>query len=227
VELIARLNETETREQAASVRYRSALLDRSPEARLTVPVLAKYVAGAKEEIAALREKVSQLTLRAPHDGVLRTPSPQLLLGQYFQARQTVFELGDTSSSRLIIPLDEKQVRRVQVGQAVSVRFDAAPEVRVLGTISAVPIAPTEEISVPALANIHGGDIPAQPNPSTNEPKASIPHYEAQAVLTIPPEVAKRLRAHSLGRAKIEISSTKLGPFLWERLWDTIDPGIRL
>lgn len=223
----SRLKEAHLQREATLVRYRAALMDSSPEARLSVPALQKSSAAAGEQISALDKKISELTLRSPVDGVVRTAGLSSLIGTHFPARRRILEVGSRDMNRIIIPLTEKQARRVEVGQRVTVRFDADPSLRIEGRILKPPVAPTDHLRIAPLANIHGGDVPAQLDPGSGEVRPSTSHYEVEATVDLPESLSERLRPHSLAHVRIQIQSTTLGLWLWERVVDMVDPGIRL
>jgi putative peptide zinc metalloprotease protein len=225
-EIESRIADLRLQRESAVVRHRAALSNPTTEARLNVPVLEKFVSEADEEIKAMDERVARLALRAPMDGVVRTKRPGDLLGLHFAPGQPVIEIGDVSSSRLIIAVDEKQARRVAVGQKVAVRFDALPGRTFHGAITVAPVSPSQRFSVPAFANLFGGDVPSEPDARGNV-VPSLPHYEAEARIEIPPDALAVLRAQSSAHARVGIRSTTLGLFLCDRALDMVDPNVRL
>lgn len=225
-ELNTQLADLKLQRESALVRYRAALGDSSPDARLSVPVLEKFVGEADEQIRATEQKISRLELRAPLPGVVRTKRPIDLLGLYFPPGQPVFEVGLSDKPKIIIALDEKEARRVAVGQKVDVWFTALPGRKFQGTITAAPVTAGERLSVPGFANIYGGDVPSEPDAS-GHPHPSLPHYEAEAEIAIPPASMECLRAQALGTARIHIRSTTVAGWLGDKALDLIDPNIRL
>lgn len=225
-ELESQLADAELQRESALVRQRAAVADPAPEARLSVPVLDKYVSEADEQVKGLQDRISKLLLKAPHAGVVRTRRPGDLVGLHCQPGQSVFEIGDDGAPKVVIALDEKQARRIAVGQAVDVRFVALPRQTFHGRITAIPVTAADRISVPGLANLYGGDVPSDPD-TTGQPHPSVAHYEAEARVEIPPAALASLRAQSLGNARIHIRSTTVGRFLGEKALDLIDPNIRL
>jgi len=225
-DLESQLADLRLQRESALVRHRAATGESTPEARLSVPILEKFVAEADAQIRAAEEKLSRLGLRSPMQGVVRTRHPADLLGLHFPAGQPVFEVGLASEPKLVIALDEKQARRVRVGQAVDVIFEALPGETFHGTISAVPVAPGEKLTIPGFANLYGGDVPSEADPS-GHPRPSLPHYESEAVISLTPEALASLRPQSLGTAKIHIRSTTVGRLVADKFLDIIDPNIRL
>ena len=209
------------------VRLRYLASEDSPEAALSVPVAARQAREIEEEMAGLDEKLASLVLRAPRDGVLRTSRPEELEGRYFAAREPVFEVGSGDVSRVLIALDEKQARKVRPGQAVRVIFTGLPGETFQGSIVSVPPAPSSGFSAPALANLMGGDVPAEPGLDGRTLRPSMAHYEAEAQVEISAENRARLRPHASGRARIEIRRTTLAEWLWDKFYDAVNPDMRL
>jgi putative peptide zinc metalloprotease protein len=222
----AQLADSRRQREAAEVRLRASLGDPRPEARLSVPVLEKYVSEIDEQIHFLEERMAGLELRAPVSGVLRTPRPADLEGQRFGPGQPVFSIGDPAALEVLVAMDERQARRVVSGQKVEVRFEALPGRKFTGRIVAAPVSPATELAAPALANLFGGDVPSEIHPS-GHPVPSVPHFEARALIEIPPADAALLRAQAAARAKVSVRSTSLGVWLRDAALDLIDPHIRL
>ncbi len=225
-QLVSELQDLRLQREAALVRQRAANADPTEEGRLTVPVLEKFVAEADEQIRAIEDRIGRLELRSPMDGVLRNRRPDELLGIHFVAGQPVFEVGSDRKPKVVIPLNEKQARKVAAGQRVDVRFAALPGRSFHGRIVSAPVAAGDKISVPGLANLFGGDVPAELD-AGGHPVPSIAHFEAEAEIDLSPEDARLFRAHSTGRARIYLKTTTLGEWLAERTLDLIDPQVRL
>lgn len=226
VELEGRLDDLTLQQEVMQVRLRELTSQDTEQARLQVPLLQNQAQELATEIQGLVRKVSTLQLRAPLDGVVRTNQPGKLKGLHFTPNQTVFEIGDATRLRVLIPLDEKQTRRVRPGQEVAVRFAAWNDEVFYGVVTAVPQTPETTLSTPGLSNLLGGDVPSQMREAgVFEPTSA--YYEAEAVIELPPENASLLRPGATGRAAITIQKTTFGNWLREKFLDAIDPSIRL
>jgi hypothetical protein len=158
---------------------------------------------------------------------VRTPRTEELVGRYFTARQPVLEIGSGERPRVLIALDEQQARKIRPGQSVRVIFDGLPSEVFSGAIASVPAAPAVAFSAPSLANLAGGDAPAEPGTSPGSLRPSVAHFEAEAALEIPPEKLDLLRAQSAGRARIEVRRTTLARWLRDRFYEAVNPQVRL
>lgn len=209
------------------VRLRAVSAEGSEEARLTMPVLARQVRETDEEIAGAESKAASLELRAPRSGVLRTPHPQELEGRYFPARVPIFAIGGADEPRVLIALDEKEARKVHPGQSVRVIFTGLPGEVFHGQITSAPVSPVAEFSSSCFANLLGGDVPSEPSPTHGKLVPSLPHFEAEARIEISPEKLAVLRAQSSGRARIEVRRTNLAGWLRDKVYEAINPQVRL
>ena len=213
--------------QALLVRLRALSAEDSPEARLSGPVLARQAREMQEELAGLDQKLATLELRAPRDGVVRTSRPEELLGRHYMARETVLEVADPDVSRLLIALDEQQARKVRPGQVVRAIFTGLPGKMFHGTIISVPPASSSAFSADSMANLLGGDVPAEAGPDGQQVVPAVPHYEAEARLEIPAEALVRLRPQASGRARIEVGRTTLAGWLRDKFFEALNPQVRL
>ncbi len=226
-ELESQLAALRLQRESLLVRWRALTAEAGEEARLSVPVMARQVREIDEEISGLQAKAASLELLAPRAGLVRTARPVELVGRYFAARQPVLEIGGGENPRVLIALDEQQARKLRPGQPVRVIFTGLPGEVFEGEVTAVPSAPAAGFSAPSLANLAGGDAPSEPGPAVGSLKPSIAHFEAEAVVGIPPEKLAMLRAQSSGRARIEVRRTTLAVWLRDRLYEVVNPQVRL
>ena len=139
----------------------------------------------------------------------------------------MLELGNEGEPRILIALDEKQARKVRPGQPVHVIFTGLTGEVFHGEITTAPVSPATGFSAPSFANLLGGDIPAEPARDHRGLMPSISYFEAEARIEIPPEKLAQLRAQASGRARIDIQKTTLAGWLHERLYEAVNPQVRL
>jgi multidrug resistance efflux pump len=226
-DLEAQLAASKLDREALQVRLRALAAESSEEARLAVPVTRRQMNELEQQIAGLESKFTTLELRSPQSGTLRTPRTAELKGRFFAAGQPVFEVGATGTARLLIALDEQQARKLKLGQEVRVRFSGLPGEVFSGEISRVPVSPAPEFSADSLANLLGGDFPSEVAAAGARPVPTVPYYEAEAILNIPPGQLHLLRAGSTALARIEVRRTNLTGWLRDRAYEMVNPAIRL
>lgn len=209
--------------EAAGVRHRAALMDPDPHIRNSAAAIAKHIGELEEELAGARDKLASLELRAPRDGIVRTPEPENFTGRFFPAGTPVLEVGAIESLRVIVALNEREARRVDAGQPVNMRFRAAPRVKFSGHVANHPVSQLPVFTSPVFANIFGGDVPSVMDRELGA-KPTVPHYEAEVILD---SVEIPLRPGMLGKAKIYADRTTLGKWIVTRTLDFVDPSVRL
>lgn len=224
VDLLAERKDLAAQLEAAEIRYRAAITDERPEVQLAASAQRRMAQEIQEQISAVDERIASLEIRAPRDGVLRTWQIRDLVGQYFPAGRPVVEIGTDRQLRGIIPLDEREARRVAAGQTVNFRILAEGDREFSGVISSRPVSPLPEFTSPVMANLLGGDVPAVHDSSGRHVKPNLPHYEADVAFEPGDAV---LRPGMSGKARITIGRTTLGLWLWDRLVDWTNPDIRL
>ena len=97
-------------------------------ARLTRESLAKNASQEQQlqqRIYAARAAVARTRLYAPADGVVQ--SRHVEPGDLVQPSKVLFEIARTNSREIVLPLDEKSLAPVAVGQKARVIADAYPE----------------------------------------------------------------------------------------------------
>lgn len=223
-ELLAERKDLEAERELAEIRYRAAITDERPDVQQAASAQRKMAREIEEQIAAIDEKIASLEIRAPRAGVVRTWHIRDLVGQYFPAGRPVVELGTDQNLRGIIPLDERQARRVQAGQTVRFRILAEGDREFSGVVSSRPVSPIPEFTSPVMANLLGGDVPSTHDAGGRTTKPSLPHYEADVAFDPGDAV---LRPGMAGKARITIARTTLGLWLWDRFVDWLNPDIRL
>jgi putative peptide zinc metalloprotease protein len=121
---LLRIRNLELEREAARSRWiTDSLAARLSQARAkerTAQVAQLDLTRATEEarVAGLRERIAELEIRAPSEGVVLTPRAELLKGQWVSRGAVVLELGQPDSVELRIALAGPGAGYVQVGQPV-------------------------------------------------------------------------------------------------------------
>ncbi|MCK9175850.1 MAG: efflux RND transporter periplasmic adaptor subunit [Desulforhopalus sp.] len=115
------------------------------------------------ELAGLNEVMSQLTVRAPFDGIVVSRNDELTTGLWLSRKEPLYVIADTSRNRVDGYVKEQDLDRISVGAAARFIPDALDfgvyECKV-AEIDRVNIATIDE---PFLASTYGGSIPAHKN----------------------------------------------------------------
>jgi putative peptide zinc metalloprotease protein len=207
------------------VQRRAAMSDPSEAIRESAAAYAKLAEESRIQLGLRRWQISECTLRAPRDGIIRQGGLADLIGQYFPRGRVFCDVGSNEEYRAIISLDESQARRVTVGQPVKLRLAALSGRTYEGRIASAPISSLAKLTSGASANITGGDVPAQVSRDGSSMEPSVTHYEAEMLVSDPG--GENLRAGLGGKARIETGRTTLGRWAWSHLLDVINPSVRL
>lgn len=145
-QLIARFNDTEEAARLAELKVQLneqsrqlARLKNLTKSQASALVLfdeqhAK-VDATKAQIAALQAKISELTIRAPFDGMLGLR--QVSQGAYLAAGTEITTIDDLSKIRVEFSVAEKYLSAIKTGMTVMSTATAYPSEKFTGTVSAV------------------------------------------------------------------------------------------
>lgn len=121
-QLLAHLDDRELRiEQARWSSERDQYENRLREAMANhdltaVQVVDAQLRQAEAQLALVTEKIARATLVAPFDGIIVSGDLSQQIGAPVEAGKTLFAVAPLSSYRIILQVDERDIRHVQVGQ---------------------------------------------------------------------------------------------------------------
>lgn len=119
------------------------------------------------QIATLEQRLSQLTLYAPADGIVLTDGVERLSGKLLQEGETLLEIGGDDDWRAALLVPELDVSRIRVGDEAQVELRAfgrvnAPEIR--GKVLTVGAEPAPDATqagnrmFPVTVRLDRGDL---------------------------------------------------------------------
>lgn len=157
-DLSSRLERAHLRATAYAVEVaRSTASNAQLERRLVVE--QQYGEALADETGAQLE-IAALTLRAPHDGMVRDLPSDLVAGRWINLRHPLLRVVATDASDISAYLAESQIGAVAVGQKVRFYPEAPNWPVVIGTVTEIDPAAGHAIPHPLLASLHGGGIAA-------------------------------------------------------------------
>jgi HlyD family secretion protein len=137
--------------------------------KLTAPASAPDIAAAEAglvqaqaALATAERNLEQATLKAPFDGVVSAVAVQE--GGLASSGTAAITLVDRSKLHIEVNLSESDVAKVQVGQEVTLTFDALPDVTLDGkVISIAPAATVEQnvVTYPVQVEFDPGQTPVK------------------------------------------------------------------
>ncbi|MGA3171263.1 MAG: efflux RND transporter periplasmic adaptor subunit [Chthoniobacteraceae bacterium] len=192
--------------------------DKPDELREAQPIVDRM----KKRLADAQQSVDRLTLRSKLGGTVLTHDLQLLLHRELHINDVFCQVAPLDEMRIVIPLNEKQVRWVRKGQPVEIKSYAYPGIPLHGTIAADPVILVGEDMPAAFSARRHGDVPTAFDRSGKE----IPlerTYEAEI------QVDNRqglLREGMTGRAKIDAGRYPWGRLVLQSLLDLVSLDYR-
>jgi RND family efflux transporter MFP subunit len=143
---LARLDDDEPRARLAEIEARSRFLERDVaryaklfENRTISLQTYERVKSQYDElaatIAALRERVADYTVRAPMDGLVLRQDGEI--GEVAEPGDILFWVGQPLPLWIVADIDEEDIPRVRVGQAVLIKADAFPGQALAGTVKEI------------------------------------------------------------------------------------------
>jgi multidrug resistance efflux pump len=115
------------------------------------------------QMAATRERLSRLTIRAPTDGVVLTEQMERLPGVFIRSGDQIVELADLNDWRVLLSVSERDVHKIELGDSVKVdllAFNEADREQLRGSVAYVAPEPLS-----AQAGAGGGSAaPSAPAP---------------------------------------------------------------
>jgi multidrug resistance efflux pump len=108
-------------------------------------VLKAQIDQAEAQLALAEDKLSRSKIVAPYDGVVVSGDLSQMLGSPIERGKVLFETAPLEAYRLIIHVDERDVRFVTTGQTGDVALAGRPADRVPFTITKItPVTVAEE-----------------------------------------------------------------------------------
>ncbi|HYU54352.1 MAG TPA: HlyD family efflux transporter periplasmic adaptor subunit, partial [Gemmatimonadaceae bacterium] len=99
---------------------------RAKHDRTNLVILDSQIRQAEAQLALAEEKLSRARILAPFDAIVVSGDLSQTLGSPVERGKTLFELAPLDSYRLIIHVDERDVRYVAMGQSGTVAFAGVP-----------------------------------------------------------------------------------------------------
>lgn len=103
-------------------------------------------------------RVAELEILSPCDGTVLTRRLERKVGQMVRPGEVVMSIAERDRRECLVPLDEKEARRVKEGAAVTFRTRAHPRAEFSGKISAAPLRIKADDLPRALTAVAGGGI---------------------------------------------------------------------
>ena len=118
---------------------------RAKHDRTNLVILDSQIRQAEAQLALAEEKLSRARILAPFDAIVVSGDLSQTLGSPVERGKTLFELAPLDSYRLIVHVDERDVRYVAMGQSGTVAFAGVPWTPLRMALSKItPVTVAEE-----------------------------------------------------------------------------------
>jgi RND family efflux transporter MFP subunit len=108
-------------------------------------VLSKKVQQAEAQIELLDEEISRTRIAAPFDGLVVSGDLSQALGAPVDAGQVLFQVAPLDSYRVVLKVDESDIRQIAVGQKGDLVLTALPHETLPISVSKItPVSVSEE-----------------------------------------------------------------------------------
>lgn len=110
-----------------------------------IQVLSAQVKQAQAQLALASERLSRAKITAPFDGIVITGDLSQLLGSPVEQGKKLFEIAPLNAYRVILQVDEREVRHVQAGQRGTLMIAGLTDTPIPFQVSKVtPVATAQE-----------------------------------------------------------------------------------
>jgi GAF domain-containing protein/multidrug resistance efflux pump len=149
----------------------------------------------RQELALLDEQLGYTTIRAPVAGVVLTPHVNERVGASLDEGDHLLTLGRTDTLELEFGVDQRDVGRVQPGQAVHLRVDALPQRTFVGRVTSIGQLPADSgtgVQYPVRATVANPNGVLKPQMAAYARVLTAPNSALDRLLRAPARWARLL-----------------------------------
>jgi putative peptide zinc metalloprotease protein len=203
----------------AQASVQRAIADDKPAEQMEAQAIVDRM---KKRYADAKQNVDRLILRSVTGGTVLTHDLPYTLHRELHINDLFCAVAPLDSMRIIIPLNEKQVRWVRKGQPVEIKSYAYPGVAVQGAIAADPVILVAQDMPPAFSARRHGDVPTAfdrtgkevPLERTFEAEIQVDNHDGI------------LRQGMTGRARIDAGRYPWGRLVFQSFLDLVSLDYR-
>jgi putative peptide zinc metalloprotease protein len=179
------------------------------------------------QVALLQNRMNDLDLKAPTDGVIFRDTPlKRLKGDYVAPGAALCRVVNTDRLQMRMSLPQQQAAMVKAGMAVKIRLWSDPDAAFLSKVDRVSSTVNDQMIHPALASKLGGDVEVAQELDKDGQAKSI-GKRSTVVIPLPRNTHVFLADGMTGRAEITITRTTVLGRLWRMILDTTTPDWHL
>ena len=160
-DLAAQIRQAELQWEAK--RYRLARAAANAAERAELRVLENETHSAARRVAVLRSQEAELTLRAPHDGIVRDLAADLREGQWVGLKMALCHVLKPERVEIRGVAEEPDLRRLQIGAQGRFLPDDITRASVRVELTAIGPTAVEALDLPMLASTYEGPVQIVPD----------------------------------------------------------------
>jgi RND family efflux transporter MFP subunit len=131
-----------TRRRQSLAEYDQAL---AKQQRAEANIIRAQIEQAEAQVALLDEQLSRTSIRAPFDGVVVSGDLSQAVGSTVERGQELFKIAPLNQHRIILQVDESDIKDIMSGQSGSLRLTSLPRQSLAFTVERVtPVAEQAE-----------------------------------------------------------------------------------
>ena len=183
------------------------------------------IAAYDEQIALIKQRISDLTLRAPVEGVIvQDTSLRRIVGNYVPAGLKICRVIRTDQLEARISLPQQQAAMVKPGMPVRIRLWSNPYNEISSRVERVSSTVTDQLLHPSLASTVKGDVDVKPD---QEGGLRSTTRRSTVVISLPRDSLGFLADGMTGRGEIEVRRTTVISRVWRAILDSTTPDWHL
>jgi putative peptide zinc metalloprotease protein len=199
----------------------------NPEMLPKVAAARTAVEAFAAQIVLLQNRINDLDLKAPTDGVIIRDTPlNRLKGDYVAPGAKLCRVVNTDRLQVRMSLPQQQAALVKAGMPVKIRLWSDPDAALQSTVDRVSSTVNDQIIHPALASKIGGEVEVAQE-LDKEGQAKSVGKRSTVVIPLPRNTPVFLADGMTGRAEITITRTTVLGRLWRMILDTTTPDWHL
>lgn len=179
----------------------------------------------QQRIDAIKTRITNLTLRAPVDGVVvRDTSLRSIVGNFVMPGVTVCRVIRTDKLQARISLPQAQAALVKAGMPVKVRLWSNPSLPIQSYVSRVSSTVSDQLLHPALGSEVKGDVDVK---ADEKGQVKSTNRRSTVFVNLPSDTGF-LADGMTGRGEIVVErSTNVAQRVWRAILDSTTPDLRL
>ncbi len=183
------------------------------------------IAAYNAQIALIHQRINDLVLRAPVDGVIiGDTSLRHIVGNYVPAGLKLCRVIRTDQLEARISLPQQQAAMVNVGMPVRIRLWSNPSNEIISTVGRISSTVSDQLLHPSLSSTLKGDVDVKPDP---EGTLKSTTRRSTVVISLPRDSLAFLADGMTGRGEIVVKRTTVIARVWRAVLDSTTPDWHL